>query len=370
MKPIFYGSLKSLIDNNHNDTEHGSSLTFAEQISLGGARRFAIMPQKEFIDWYMDKSRRHYFEIITEDKVKKLYMDIDIKRSESDIKSPGELVINLIKLSSAIIYRLTNVEVSREDWLILNSSSSTKASFHIILNHDHLRFLDIKKMKGLVEYLVNSFENEVGSLDTRRNSGKKIVDLSCYTKNQNFRFMYSSKLGKPNTLELDDRDENLFRHTSETNHDITNEIFGASIITQSTKYPRLFDNMEGMETIFEKANKEVDHKQNCVAEKINEPGTINFKLNEFINEKFNSKVTYRNDKLAEKKIFVLLNPTLPCPFTGRAHSKNNVYIMIDLNKKSWIYICHNTDCKKKCGVSYLIEDKFLIKDTKTVTDLE
>ena len=369
MKPKFYTTLKGLFNDNPIEVKLSSSITVAEQISLGGARRFAIMPQEEFIKWYLDNSRKHFFEIITEDKTKKLFMDIDINRSETDIKSPGELVINLIKLSSATIYRLTNIEVSREDWMILNSSSTTKASYHIILNHDHLRFIDISKMRSLVEYLIASFENEVGSLDIRRNSNKKIVDLSCYSKNQNFRFMYSSKLGKPNTLELDDRDENLFRHISETSNDITDEIFKSSIITQYTKYPRLFDNMESLKEIFEKVKKGGKQNLDNITEKISDPIKNDFKLEEFIKEKFNAKVTYRNDKLLEKKIYVLLNPTLPCPYNNRIHSKNNVYVMIDLCKNSWTFICHNSECKKKNGISYLIEEKFILNVNKNITEI-
>ena len=366
MKPKFYNTLKGLFDDNPAGVKQSSSITIAEQISLGGARRFANMSQKDFIEWYLSNIRKHFFEIITEDKTKKLFMDIDIARSETDIKNPGELVINLIKLSSATIYRLTNIEVSREDWLVLNSSSNTKASYHIILNHVHLRFMDIGKMRSLVEYLITSFENEVGSLDTKRNSNKKIVDLSCYSKNQNFRFMYSSKLGKPNTLELDDRDENLFRHISETSNDITDEIFKASIITQYTKYPRLFDNMECFEEIFEKTRIGGKQKIDSITEKPSEPGKIDFKLEDFIKEKFNAKVTYRNDKALEKKIFVLLNPTLPCPYNDKIHSRNNVYVMIDLSRNSWNFICHNSECKKKSGISYLIEEKFIVNKNKNV----
>ena len=100
MKPKFYNTLKGLFDDNPVGVKQSSSITIAEQISLGGARRFANMSQKDFIDWYLSNIRKHFFEVITEDKTKKLFMDIDITRSETDIKSPGELVINLIKLSA------------------------------------------------------------------------------------------------------------------------------------------------------------------------------------------------------------------------------------------------------------------------------
>ena len=63
MKPKFYTTLKGLFNDNPIEVKLSSSITVAEQISLGGARRFAIMPQEEFIKWYLDNSRKHFLKL-------------------------------------------------------------------------------------------------------------------------------------------------------------------------------------------------------------------------------------------------------------------------------------------------------------------
>ena len=236
MNVFFSNNLKNLLDNRKDEVKLDSTITFSEQISLSGARKFSNMDQDLFYDWYIGNTRKCHYEVITLDKPKKLFLDIDLDKTDTDIVSLGELVINLIKFSSVCITRLTGIEINREDWLLLNSSSETKGSFHAVLAHEHLRFQSITNMKSLVLYLIDSFETEIGPLTTKKGSSKKIVDTGCYSNNQNLRLIFSSKLGSSRTLEVDDRDENILTHTDEDVIDITKNIFKSSLITSLTNH--------------------------------------------------------------------------------------------------------------------------------------
>ena len=122
MNVFFSNNLKNLLVNRKDEVKLDSTITFSEQISLSGARKFSNMDQDLFYDWYIGNTRKCHYEVITLDKPKKLYLDIDLDKTDTDIVSLGELVINLIKFSSVCITRLTGIEVNREDWLLLNST--------------------------------------------------------------------------------------------------------------------------------------------------------------------------------------------------------------------------------------------------------
>ena len=337
--------------------EKESSVVFSEQIDVSGVRKFSVMDQQKFAIQYASLERRSFYEILPANKVKKLYFDIDIPRIDSDIEASGELVIDFLKFSSAVLQKLTGLEFSIEDWFILNSSTVKKASYHAILNHSNLRFRKLSGMKRFVGYLINQYENEVNSLDIRKGSGNKIIDLSVYKENQNMRLFLSTKLGKENVLNIDPRDVHILKLSSETEDDITIQVILASLITQYTESKIVADEQDCFNPIL------------CLShlgkpEPSLRPGNQNDNidkdpaLSKFVKDNFNASIKYVNVK--SSCLYVLLDPPLVCPFQKRIHTKNNVYLVVNLEAGTWTEFCHGSDCKNKKSVWTMLGPEFKV----------
>lgn len=96
-----------------------------------GARKFSVLDQEKFAIQYATLESRSFYEVLSSPKKKKLYLDFDVPRGETDINRVGELIIDFLKYSSAVIQKIFKIIVTIEDWLLLNSSTPTKASYHV-----------------------------------------------------------------------------------------------------------------------------------------------------------------------------------------------------------------------------------------------
>ena len=345
-------SLKGAVLQNRSQYEKETSVVFSQQIDISGVRKFSILDQHQFAYQYATIVNRSFYEVLPPLKKKKIYMDIDIKRDETDITETGELVINFLRYSSAILQKIFSLDVYIEDWFILNSSTPSKASYHAVLNHPRIRFVDLSSMKKLIEYLIQSYENEVRTLDIKKGAGIKIIDLKVYHENQNLRMFLSSKLGRENVLNIDPRDLHILKLSSESMDDITIQVILASLITQTTLDPLVAEDTDSFKTVVGIENSscfpklvEVKYKANITEQ--------NSQLQEFVRDKYGANVKYVNFK--NDVLYVLLDPPLPCPYLGRVHSKNNTYIKIHLVNRSWTEFCHGSTCKNKTGVWTLLD---------------
>ena len=352
MHCIYNFTLRGALLQNGHLFEKNSSIVFAEQTDLSGVRRFSVMDQNRFAIQYASLERRSYYEVLTANKSKKLFFDIDIARNESDIKASGELVINFLKFSTAILQKITGLVFSIDDWFLLNSSTNIKASYHAILNHSSLRFLNLNEMKKFVNYLIHQYENEVCSLDIRKDSGIKIIDLNVYKENQNMRIFLSTKLGRENVLNIDPRDVHILKLSNESEDDITTQVILASLITQNTTDTLIAEDLECFKAILCLGSDVRSEPVSKIETKINQLDK-DPQLIKFIKDTFDAGIKYVNVK--SRKLYILLEPPLVCPYLNRVHSKNNVYLSVDLETRSWTKFCHGSDCKNKICVSTLLD---------------
>ena len=352
---IYNYTLKGAVIQNKVQYEKETSVVFAQQIDISGARKFSVMDQGKFAIQYATLDMRSFYEVLPRSKKKKLYLDFDVQRSKTDLVGTGELVIDFLKYSSAIIQKIFKFETAIEDWLILNSSTPTKASYHALLNHVSLRFVDLNCMRNFILFLMKTYEEEVGTLDVIRGSGIKIVDLNVYHDNQNFRMFLSSKMGRANVLNIDPRDVHILKLSTESTDDITIQVILASLITQYTPNPTVIEDLEAFKPF-------LDIEDSSSFAKNVEPVAIastmeqDSQLKEFVLKTFGAGIKYVNVK--PKGLFVLLDPPLPCPYSGKIHSSNNVYLLVDIVKRSWTEFCHGSGCKNKVGVWTLIDPIF------------
>ena len=123
----------------------------------------------------------------------KLYFDIDVinsGKSESNI----QLVENLIDIVINDVKATYNIYSTRNDVLVLDSSTHLKFSNHVIFEN-----IVFKNNQACLEYINSLAErrdlSKLMFLDSY-SCLKPIYDVSVYSRNQNFRLMNSSKIGK------------------------------------------------------------------------------------------------------------------------------------------------------------------------------
>ena len=87
---IYNFSLKGAVLQNKTQYEKDSSVVFAQQIDISGARKFSVLDQEKFAIQYATLESRSFYEVLPSSKKKKLYLDFDVPRAETDINGRGD----------------------------------------------------------------------------------------------------------------------------------------------------------------------------------------------------------------------------------------------------------------------------------------
>ena len=143
----------------------------------------------------------------------KLFFDIEFYLALNNGKSKTMLkyLLNLIVCHLRSRY---NVKCSIDDILILDSCTSLKFSYHLIL--PKVIVANIKCCKYFVMSFLSSMStSDIEFLRVKSPSGgfKSVIDLAVYSKNQNMRILLSSKFGKNCPLIVSDENRYYFTKT-------------------------------------------------------------------------------------------------------------------------------------------------------------
>ena len=325
---------------------------WAEEVGSRGARSFGVMKLEDFVDRYLNLENRHFYEVITEDLQMKLYMDIDVRLELTDIMSPGRILVDFMEFISRRLTQDTKEVVVAEDWVFLNSSSSRKKSYHLVLDHEKIRFRSIQLMKFFVVRMITEYEEAGRSLRIRSDSDVKIVDTGVYKRSQNLRIFLSSKSGNHAILRLDSRDEKIFVLADESKVDITKEVLMSSLITVGSRNPMFMDEVGSYSIGCENRSLSYDLLSN--ERRLGVPAAVDEKLKRLAKSRFDSEVKYSSKK--GDMVFMILEPPLECPYQKRVHSKNNTYLAVNLKKMSWYLLCHGSLCRGKDRIYFRLED--------------
>ncbi|CAN0049343.1 unnamed protein product, partial [Heterosigma akashiwo] len=164
--------------------------------STSGAKQFACFPDfqsvYEFVI-YHPKESRCFYELITENDQVKPYFDIDLNNTVLEDEDKENLIEGiLIELRNALQNNF-NIELNltSDNIIVLDSSSNTKTSMHLIIADIHFESNQHQK-QFILTYLKNilSKSNIYG------------IDTSVYTKNRSFRLPHCTKMGKNTYLEF------------------------------------------------------------------------------------------------------------------------------------------------------------------------
>ena len=201
-------------------------LVFSYEINYGGVRRFMSSSAKEFWSFYKDmaENKRFHYEVIVKSKPCKLYFDLEYFLKYNTAVNGHQMTLDFIDFVNRKLREVFSKDVSKEDVVILESSSDAKFSIHLI--YKKVIFSNNDQMGQFVKKILSC---EKFSVFNKSGESISFVDQNVYTSNRNFRLIFSSKLGKCRPLQISKIDlsysclEDIFCSSLITNVDTTRD---------------------------------------------------------------------------------------------------------------------------------------------------
>lgn len=187
-----------------------------------GKRRYLVARKDDFWNTYrkMEMTERHYYEIVREGVPCRLYFDLELNRDINFLRDGPRMVQRFIVLVLARIRKIYGTTASESDVLQLDSSTDAKFSRHLIFHLPAAAWRNNAHVGDFVRDLCLALEQEANQMSAEeavvlspivkdeKGHDTLFVDQTVYSKNRNFRLIWSSKIGK--TVCFDISSDNKF----------------------------------------------------------------------------------------------------------------------------------------------------------------
>ena len=301
---------------------------FAEEIGEEGQRQFWVTHKKTFIDFYTSlRDGYSFYEIIDEDSLLRGYWDIDIFRTEGEYDGEHEdsFILKIImKINEALFQR--GFTTCRDDFTILESSTSVKFSVHLILS-DVFWF---QSKDEIMRFTKECFFTEEGPVQdfsyVRKGKVEGIIDLNVYGNKQNFRLWKSCKKGKRNILKISHLDRRMLLLGDDKARLEATLIQGQTINVKKPVLDREMKDGSGEKT---------DEKYTVVNRIF-----ISSEMKHIIFKEFGVNVTGEK-RISTDTVLIYIDSNMKCDIVGRLHSRNNTYLLLNIVTMEIFKKCHH-----------------------------
>jgi len=340
------------------------TFAFEERVPDSGGRRKYLTTHPSQM-WIRHKSRpieeRCTYEVIPQSSKCKLYFDLEFSKPLNPQSSGEKMVELLIKATTYTMQEVFDAEVTESDILILDGTTETKFSQHLIFQSQNAVFQDNIHAGSFVQYLVNQLKEskvpnlsatEQQSLFINNDKGNTVslCDLGVYTKNRNFRLFLSTKFGKNVPLII--AKNNSFRPALSNNE----ALFNASLISY-------FEDEKSVHQLLTFA-KDVSGKSKHHDQKSLDPTLNGYKMSPW-NEiddfimKLATPGTIHHWVYYEQSetIVYVIQGNRYCSSIGREHKRNQIKYVVNLPNATYYQTCFDPDCTR--GVTQTIPPEYL-----------
>ena len=289
------------------------------------------------------------YEVIPQGSKCKLYFDLEFSKP-FNLDSSGEKMVDvLIKATEWALQEIYGIKVSRCDILVLDGSTETKFSQHLIFQTRDVVFQDNIHAGYFVKHLVEKLkENQVPNLSAaeqqslfiKNDKGNSVsfVDVGVYSKNRNFRLFLSSKFGKNVPLVIGN--SNSF-HPKLTSNE---SFFKASLITH-------FEDFQPIPHQLLTFANEDKGKGSCHDHKTHDPSLNGYnvspwnEIDEFIMN-IVAPGSIRRWMYYEQTetIIYIIQGNKYCSSIGREHKRNQIKYVVNLPNATYYQSCFDPDC--------------------------
>lgn len=268
---------------------------------------------------------RHFHEIIRGGKMQKIYIDIDMPLEDDEIgtkfyhSAEEKLIIsNNIVRECMIAIMKCRAQIKEVDILVLNSNSSTKRSYHIIV--DRWCFPSATQNKDFFYEMLEHIP-----LPWRR-----YFDHQMYSSIRNFRTYMSTKNDGSRILRVDP--QSTWRSDEEINDTmaLNKEIFLASLVTMVDCCKLLtFTPKEKDENV---PSRDVNNKE------------IQLMLAVF--KTLPESSSFEPNGMKGSSLLMRRKAPTYCPMCEKTHHKQNVFLFMTYNNDVWMNCIRGTKSRK------------------------
>ena len=327
---------------------------------FNGRRRFVVCSYERFCEKYLkiDAEACHFYEVIREGQPSRLYLDVDVDQTRKITIDGSILVDLLISFVNHCLLVMYKRVCNRNQILLLDSSTSTKFSQHLV--YPDVIFRSNADCGNFVKTIMNAAWNRVEKNEdselTRGYSVDSLVwlflddddlastfasDVTVYSKNRHFRIWRSSKLEKKIPLTV--AKENRYPLLTD------NQTFRDSMIIPPLRAafdPPLLEyasapHVKGL-------SQSEDNITDC---KILKASSYQ-DLDRFVLQHIRSNPMHKDVELNQireyadgRTITYHIKGSRWCMNVKREHKKNRPFYCVNILKKSIYQMCHSLSCQ-------------------------
>lgn len=300
------------------------SVVFARDVTASGKKMFFVGQLDQATQVYKQTADKHWYECLLENRATRLFLDVE---SEGEINI--DAIVDAFKLTVLHKY---NVE---PEFTVLTSCSPQKASYHVVAD---ILFKNVYHVGAFVRRTLLFANESVPDL--------RAVDTAVYTKNRMFRVLGSRKFGSSRVLTHPTKQmcECLVQcpQPSVPVYDCL-EIDRTEPVSTSMAPLTMFYMAEDGEWY---RNTPVTASR--TSETVNCP-LVTPVLDE-LDRTLNAKTCRHNMRLSPSGHYLVSTRSKQCQIAGRAHRGNNIWFMLDLNRRIVYQKCYDASCQAKAHV--------------------
>ena len=123
-----------------------------------GRRKFFVARTEQFWSFYQKASPKNFYEVLCEGRAVKLIFDLEYRKEENLEKDGNQMTLLLIEIVNRALTSQFKRQFNREDVIVLDSTSETKFSHHLIFTS--AIFQDMLEMKFFVKVVMQCKEEK------------------------------------------------------------------------------------------------------------------------------------------------------------------------------------------------------------------
>jgi len=325
---------------------------FAFEVDNSGKRQFVTCHPQRLWTFYKELPKRHYYEVIPQDKPCKLFFDLEFSKvlnPEADGPAMTKRFISELGQSLAATFGLCGPTIGQLSMVELDSTTEAKFSRHLIIN-SHV-FENIHQMR----LYVKDFCGKLRELDNfpkiiTTDGTALFVDEGVYTKNRNFRLYLSSKFGKDAILKQVASSTANQKNIGSAlqSHSDDQKVFLDSLVTEVNNSVHLLQFTEDYLIGPSSHQSSINHSSSNQSS-INQ--TAFPEIDDFVLSLVNELETGRTGYIRKCSTngpflnYDIAGSFKYCHNVERHHKSNNIRWVVDIEKGHYFQMCYDQNCK-------------------------
>lgn len=312
---------------------------------------------------FRPSDQRCSYEVIPKESHCKLYFDLEFNKLANPASDGEKMVETLLAASFWAFQEIYKLNVMKSDVLILDASTPTKFSQHLIYQGFQFAFQDNSHVGNFVKHLMMQVKEckipeidaeEQKNLFVKNDKGESVsfCDLAVYTKNRNFRLYKASKFEKKIPLAIAKNNSHSPKGYDTIDWPDTDAaIFSSSLITyfnvNDVSNLKILTFCDGGENSSEIAN--TGALSNTV---LTNPSLNGYtaspwsEIDSFIGGLVAPAGIVRQWVYYEKTETIVyhIQGTRYCSSIGREHKRNHIKYVVNLPNATYYQSCFDPDC--------------------------